>query len=746
MTVKNSNQISRPHWYSLGLPRSFQTAVWILVIIIFILSILDLAGWVFNITLFKSIEPQWIPMKAVSALCFILSASSLVLIHARSQDILKYWVSKVLSVIIFVISLVTVIAWLYVLTKGREFSINSAPLLRLFLLPVNRMPFLSALIFLFIGCILLLLSIKNKLAFDFAHFLICPAALASYFIPVSYILDAYYIPELPNIPTALNTGISFCALCLAILLIRPETWLMKAFTSGNLGGIMARRILPGLLLLPVLIGWFRIKGERSQIFESEVGVVLTTLTYTLCFVWLIWMAARSVNRIDERRRIADEALKKSYSELDIRVKERTAELLKLNKILDAEIIERKKAQEIVNAERKRFNELLELMPAYLILLTPDYHVSYANRYFRERFGEDRGRRCYEYLFNRTEPCDICDTYNVLKDNLPHAWEWTGPDGHNYSIFDFPFTDSDGSPLIMEMGIDVTDLKKAEANLKSLNAELEQKVIGRTKDLETANYRLHKELKERILADEALQKSESQLKELNATKDKFFNIVAHDLKNPFTSLLGSSELLIQNIHKLDNEKIIKLAKILNDSAKSGYAILLNLLDWSRSQTGMLTFNPEKINLRKLINENILNQELSSVNKEIEVRSEIKEDIFVFADKNMINTVLRNILSNAIKFTPRFGKVIVRSIVDKDKVIVSVKDTGIGISKENIENIFRIDAKFSVPGTENEQGTGLGLKLSKEFVEKQGGRIWVESIENEGSEFMFTIPIKSDTYNS
>jgi signal transduction histidine kinase len=108
--------------------------------------------------------------------------------------------------------------------------------------------------------------------------------------------------------------------------------------------------------------------------------------------------------------------------------------------------------------------------------------------------------------------------------------------------------------------------------------------------------------------------------------------------------------------------------------------------------------------------------------------------------MINTVLRNILSNAIKFTPRSGKVIVRSIADQDRVIISVKDTGIGIPKENIENIFRIDAKFSVPGTENEQGTGLGLKLSKEFVEKQGGKIWVESIENEGSEFMFTIPIK------
>jgi signal transduction histidine kinase len=293
---------------------------------------------------------------------------------------------------------------------------------------------------------------------------------------------------------------------------------------------------------------------------------------------------------------------------------------------------------------------------------------------------------------------------------------------------------------MEMGIDITDLKQAEENLKILNAELEQKVIKRTHDLGSANYQLHQELTDRILAEEALKRSESQLKELNATKDKFFNIVAHDLKNPFTSLLGSSELLFQNIHQMDHEKIKTLALILNDSAKGGYAILQNLLDWSRSQTGLLKFNPERINLNDLINENISNLQLLAVNKEINLYSEAEENIYIFADKNMINTVLRNLLSNAVKFTRKSGKVVVRAIIDSDEIIISVKDTGIGISEENIEKLFRIDTKYSMPGTNNEQGTGLGLKLSKEFVEKQGGKIWVESIENQGSEFKFSIPVK------
>lgn len=237
----------------------------------------------------------------------------------------------------------------------------------------------------------------------------------------------------------------------------------------------------------------------------------------------------------------------------------------------------------------------------------------------------------------------------------------------------------------------------------------------------------------------LKESEAQLKELNATKDKFFNIIAHDLKNPFTSLLGSSELLYENIDHMSAENIKKLTLILNDSAKGGYAILQNLLDWSRSQTGILKYNPVKINLKDLIDENISNLQLPAVNKEIHLYSETEENIYIIGDKNMINTLLRNLLSNAIKFTHRNGRVVVGAITESENVTISVKDTGIGISEEKIEKLFRIDTKHSMPGTENEQGTGLGLKLCREFAEKMGGKIWVESTENKGSDFKFSIPV-------
>ena len=265
---------------------------------------------------------------------------------------------------------------------------------------------------------------------------------------------------------------------------------------------------------------------------------------------------------------------------------------------------------------------------------------------------------------------------------------------------------------------------SEARYQKLAGELEEKVLDRTAELEIANVQL--------------RKSEAKLLELNATKDKFFNIVAHDLKNPFTSLLGATELLFHNIDNMEREKIRKLAQILNDSAKSGYAILLNLLDWSRSQTGLIKINLQKINLTSLIDENIAELHLNSADKQITLVSELKENINIITDKNMLNTVLRNLLSNAIKFTPRRGRIIVSSQISSNEVFISVKDNGIGISAENIDKLFRIDSKYTRPGTEKEIGTGLGLKLSKEFVEKLGGRIWVESSEESGSEFVFSIP--------
>ena len=147
-----------------------------------------------------------------------------------------------------------------------------------------------------------------------------------------------------------------------------------------------------------------------------------------------------------------------------------------------DITERKKAEAVAKAERQRLYDVLETLPVYVILLSKDYHVPFANKFFRERFGESHGKCCFDYLFKRTEPCENCESYKALKTNAPHHWYWTGPDNRNYDIYDFPFVDADGSPMIMEMGIDITETKKAQTALEELNSTLEQRVTERTAEL------------------------------------------------------------------------------------------------------------------------------------------------------------------------------------------------------------------------------------------------------------------------
>ncbi len=167
------------------------------------------------------------------------------------------------------------------------------------------------------------------------------------------------------------------------------------------------------------------------------------------------------------RKQAEEAVSRLNEELEMRVQERTAELRQTVGQLQNEVAERLETEGALKSERQRFYDVLEMLPAYVVLLTPDYHVPFANRFFVERFGESHGMRCFEFLFGRTEPCENCETFKVFKTNAPQHWEWTGPDGRYYDIYDYPFTDADGSPLIMEMGIDITERKQAEKQAESL---------------------------------------------------------------------------------------------------------------------------------------------------------------------------------------------------------------------------------------------------------------------------------------
>lgn len=242
-----------------------------------------------------------------------------------------------------------------------------------------------------------------------------------------------------------------------------------------------------------------------------------------------------------------------------------------------------------------------------------------------------------------------------------------------------------------------------------------------------------------IAEFEIQQKNVELQRINAEKDKFFSIIAHDLKSPFNAFIGFTELLVTDLPTLPFEKIQDLALIMRNSALNLYNLLENLLEWSQLQRGLKRHNPTYINLNVLFNDCLHSLKEVAQKKQIEIFMHIPTNLIAFADTNMLSSIVRNLASNSIKFTNRGGEIhLIAEKVSNDKILITVKDNGIGMSKHLIQKLFKLDENTSRAGTEKEPSTGLGLILSKDFIEKNGGEIWVESKENEGSSFCFTLP--------
>lgn len=236
----------------------------------------------------------------------------------------------------------------------------------------------------------------------------------------------------------------------------------------------------------------------------------------------------------------------------------------------------------------------------------------------------------------------------------------------------------------------------------------------------------------------VRENEQALHMANATKDKFFSILAHDLRNPLTIVIGFLDLLLTNDTKLDDEKKTHYIQKSYEASKRLHQLLEDLLDWSRIQLGKIQYEPAHIDVALIAEEIIDLLRNQAEKKGITLQARIPDQTIIYADERMITLVIRNLVTNAIKFTKSGGKIELTSkAIGKDEAI-TVEDTGIGITQENIAKLFRVDIVYSTLGTAKEQGTGLGLILCKEFVEQHGGKIWVESEVGKGSRFTFTIP--------
>lgn len=282
-----------------------------------------------------------------------------------------------------------------------------------------------------------------------------------------------------------------------------------------------------------------------------------------------------------------------------------------------------------------------------------------------------------------------------------------------------------------------------SDLQNMNAILTNQAeeLSQTNSLLEERQEQIEEQREELLAQkDSLQKMNVKLHDLNATKDKFFSIIAHDIKNPFNAVLGFTDLLEENFKEWDDERKLEVVNLINTSAKNLYELLNNLLQWSRSQSGLIEFKPQKIALKDTFNNAIgLFRETADA-KNIELDFTFSEtELVVHADRNMLDAIVRNLISNALKFTNPGGEVHITAEAIEEFAMIKVTDNGVGLSPEIQEQLFRIDTHTSTYGTQNESGTGLGLILVREFVTKQGGVIGVESIKGKGSTFHFTLPL-------
>jgi signal transduction histidine kinase len=251
----------------------------------------------------------------------------------------------------------------------------------------------------------------------------------------------------------------------------------------------------------------------------------------------------------------------------------------------------------------------------------------------------------------------------------------------------------------------------------------------------ARVRTHLELRH---AKKQVEESNRQLKEVNATKDKFFSIIAHDLRSPFQGLIGASQYLQESFDDLEKEQIREFIGLIHKTSDNAFALLENLLEWSRSQTGTLQHEPERINIRGIANNCIALLSQNTGEKQIRISNDVPLQIWAYADPKMTETVIRNLLNNAVKFTPKGGEIHITAEEQGDMIEIAVSDTGLGIPDAHIEKLFRIDSKLVSFGTRGEKGSGLGLILCRDFVEKNSGKIWVQSQVGEGSRFIFTLP--------
>jgi PAS domain S-box-containing protein len=376
-----------------------------------------------------------------------------------------------------------------------------------------------------------------------------------------------------------------------------------------------------------------------------------------------------------------------------------------------DISERKQSENALKESEKKYRHVVENVGEGIGFVNSDEEFEVANPAAERIFGVGKGELIGKNLKGFLSEDQYLTILNQTK---------TRKKGHE-STYEFELTRPDGK----KRSVLITAVPQFDDNNKF-----------------SGTHGIFRDITEQKRAELILKESGQRLLQLNADKDRFISILSHDLKSPFINILGFSEILTDEIESLNKDDIKEIAKNINKSAKITNNLLEDILLWARTQQGKILFNPQKLSFTEICKDTIEVLKPSAKAKNITLNYDKTERINVFADIDMLKTILRNLISNAIKFTNNDGAIRIIAEQTQSNIIITVSDNGVGISHDNIKKLFDIGQVLTTKGTAKETGTGLGLLLCKEFVQKNGGKIWVESKVGIGSEFRFTLPVSSE----
>ena len=669
-------------WYSLFLPRSAKPIAWMATLVVFTISLLALIGWFLDIALLRSVRPQWVRMSVITAVCLILACAQLTLLQVNPSSLRRLMVLQAPAVLVSLVGLLTLAFYCYALVTGQEPSFGSAPILDPFGAQGTRLALLTGFIFLLTGIALALLANGSRRAANIAHTVMLPVAMISYLVLVSYLLGVQAWYGLFDLPMALNTGLAFSALSVAIFCVHPDTWLMKVLTSDQAGGIMARRLLPALLMIPLLIGWLRLYGERSGAFVSEVGVALVAVAYTFCLLGLVLLTAASLNRADSERRQVEKAL------------------------LESDV---------------RFKSFMDNSPAIAWAKDEAGRYVYLSKACENRFGirlkDCRGKTDFdlwpqdiarEFRENDLKVLASGQTTEVIEENI-------NPDGSSsyWWNFKFPFSDVAGGRYVGGVGVDITERQRAEEALRQAHDDLEQRVKDRTAELERAN--------------EALRQSEKNLRFLTSqtltAQEKGRQRISYELHDG----VGQS-LTVLKLHLRSIQKMMPPSGPERDEFESALNYMNSIVEnVRRLSEGLSPLMLEDLGLPAAL-KNLFEETCRLEGIDCFFEMDDIKTLLPLEAQIIIYRVCQEILNNVIKHAQASRIELGVQRLDGG-VQFSVMDNGIGF---DVGQILASSLK----------DRGMGLAYMEEQVRMFGGTISISSKPREGTRINITIPFPKE----